>query len=366
MTQDSGFWPNVRLVWGVVKHTGPFPCPRLMLLMVAVLAAACRSTPVQVRGAVPESLGASAVVVQPFGFQWAEPDWRAVELSQRLVNVALAQTGDAALFFGPTELQVARPGEDGGNGLTRAVVAALASYGVRPDGLMVLRPSAEKRIQSGERELIDTEGYTVGQSATEVVMYVGRVEVLHPATQEVVLEVFGEATVNPYADILDDGADPAPELTRLMEELTREALRGLSSHLKPPRAPSPALATSLAWAPWDVLDMAAWRLKDSTELELPPVLQEAGQDPRSLRIQRLRFANPDADAALLETLAWRPGGLYVRAAPEGAKLSTGDLVLTLDGRPALPQTLARARLALVPVEARVQQPSGRIVPLVLP
>lgn len=348
-----------------MKHTALFHCPRLTLLMVAILAAACRSTPFQVRGAVPESLGASAVVVQPFGFQWAEPDWRAVELSQRLVNVALAQTGDAALFFGPTELQVARPGEDGGHGLTRAVVATLASYGVQPDGLMVLRPSAEKRIQSGERELIDTEGYTVGQSATEVVMYVGRVEVLHPATHEVVLEVFGEATVNPYADILDEGADPAPELTSLMEELTREALRGLSSHLKPRRAPSTALATSLAWAPWDVLDMAAWMPKDMTDLE-SPLRTEAGQDPQSLRMQRLRFANPDADAALLETLARRPGGLYVRAAPEGAKLSAGDLVLTLDGRPALPQTLARARLALVPVEARVQQPSGRIVPLVLP
>ncbi|WP_434348300.1 hypothetical protein ACN6A1_12175 [Myxococcus virescens] len=348
-----------------MKHTAPFPCPRLMLLMVAILAAGCRSTPFQVRGAVPESLGASAVVVQPFGFQWAEPDWRAVELSQRLVNVALAQTGDAALLFGPTELQVARLGEDGGHGLTRAVVATLASYGVRPDGLMVLRPSAEKRIQSGERELIDTAGYSVGQSATEVVMYVGRVEVLHPATHEVVLEVFGEATVNPYADILDEGADPAPALTSLMEELTREALRGLSSHLKPPRAPSPALATSLAWAPWDVLDVAAWMPKDMADLE-SPLHTDAGQDPRSLRMQRLRFANPDVDAALLETLARRPGGLYVRAALEGAKLSAGDLVLTLDGRPALPQTLARARLALVPVEARVQQPSGRIVPLVLP
>ncbi|WP_284667942.1 hypothetical protein [Myxococcus sp. SDU36] len=136
----------------------------------------------------------------------------------------LAQAGDAARFFGPTER----------------------------------RPSAEQRLQSGERELIDTESCAVGQRATEVVRYVGRVEVLNPATHAVVPEVFGEATVNPYADILEESADPAPELTRRME------------------------------------------------------------------------------------------------------------ALTLDGRPALPQPLARARLALVPVEARVQQPSGRIVPLVLP
>lgn len=333
-----------------MKHTAPFSCPRLALLLMALLAVAChgRGTPLQVRGAVPKAQDVSAVAVAPFEFRWDEPGWRVVALSQRLVGVALAQAGDRALFFGPTELQVTQAK---GNGLARDVVAALATYGVQPDGLMVLRPSAEQRIQSGERELIDTQGYTVGQSATEVVMYVGRVEVLHPATREVLLEVFGEATVNPYADIPEDSADPAPELTLLMEELTREALRGLSNHLKPPRAPSPAMATSLAWAPWDVLDGASGT---------------PDEEAQSLRKQRLRFANPDAEAALLETLARRPGGLYVRAAPEGAKLSAGDLVLTLDGRPALPQTFARARLALVPVEARVQQPSGRIVPLVLP
>ncbi|MFP2925493.1 hypothetical protein ACLESO_09795, partial [Pyxidicoccus sp. 3LG] len=52
--------------------------------------------------------------------------------------------------------------------------------------------------------------------------------------------------------------------------------------------------------------------------------------------------------------------------PAGAKLAAGDVLLSLDGRPALPQALARTRLAPVPVEARVQQASGRIVPLVLP
>ncbi len=336
-----------------MKHTAPFPCPRLALLLVAALALACRSTPHQVRGAVPESLGVSAVAVAPFDFRWAEPRWRAVELSQRLVGVALAQAGASAFFFGPTELHVQRRDDDVA-WPPRDAVAVLAALGVRPDGVMVLRPRAEKRVQSGERELIDTEGHTVGQSATEVVMYVGHVEVLHPATREVVLEVFGEATVNPYADILDEGADPAPELTRLMEDLTREALHGLSHQLKPPRAPSPAVATSLAWLPWDVLG-----------LETPLGAQDA-QDPQFLRMQRLRFANPDMEPAVLEALARKPGGLCVHAAPEGAKLAAGDCVLTLDGQPALPQSLARAMLAPVPVEARVQQPSGRIVPLVLP
>ncbi|WP_426753436.1 hypothetical protein [Myxococcus sp. Y35] len=334
-------------------HTAPIHRPHLALLLVAALALACRSTPYQVRSTLPETLGASAVIVAPFEFRWEEPGWRALELSQRLVGAGLAQAGDAALFFGPTELRVQRR-EDDGAWMPRDTVAVLASYGVRPDGALWLRPWAEKRVQSGERELIDTQGQSVGQSATEVVMYVGHVEVLHPATREVVLEVSGEATVNPYADILDEGADPAPELTGLMEALTREALRGVSGQLKPPRAPAPAVATSLAWAPWAVLDLEA------------TLAARDALDAQRLRMQRLRFANPDMDPAVLEALARGPGGLYVRAAPEGAKLSAGDWVLTLDGQPALPQTLARARLAPVPVEARVQQPSGRIVPLVLP
>ncbi|AKQ65067.1 hypothetical protein A176_001979 [Myxococcus hansupus] len=250
-----------------MKHTLLFHPSRLTLWLVAVLALACRSTPTPARGAVPAASGVSAVLIAPFGFQWEEPDWRALALSQRLVGVAQAQAGEAALFFGPTDVRVPRTGDAR---LTGDAVALLASRGVRPEDALLLRPWAERRGHAGERELMDTRGHSVGQRATEVVMYVGHVEVLHPATQDVVLEVFGEATMNPDADIIDEGADPTPELTLLMEELTREALRGLSSHGPPPRAP------------------------------------------------------------------------------------------------ARPPTLARARLAPVPVDARVQQPSGRIVPLVLP
>ena len=232
----------------------------------------------------------------------------------------------------------------------------LASDGARPEGALAPRPWAEQRVQAGERELMDTAGHSVGQRATEVVRYVGHVKRLHPATPDGALEAFGEATVNPSADIIDEGAHPAPEPTLRREALTREAHRGLSGHVKPPRAPaSPVVATSLAWAPGDALNLEAeLAAKDTLEARFP-------------RGQRLRFANPDMKPALLETLAHRPGGLYVRAAPPGERRSAGDLVATLlDGLPALPPTLSRARLAPVPVEARVQQPSGRIVPLVLP
>ena len=61
---------------------------------------------------IPPELTAHAVMVYPFGFRWPEPAWRSFELSQRLIDVALAEAGEQALFFGPSEFKVYRPQED--------------------------------------------------------------------------------------------------------------------------------------------------------------------------------------------------------------------------------------------------------------
>ncbi|MFP2928748.1 hypothetical protein ACLESO_26835, partial [Pyxidicoccus sp. 3LG] len=237
-----------------MNRTGPSHFfARVAPLLLAVTALACKGSSVQMKRSVPEDLGATAVIVYPFGFRWETPAWRSVELSQRLVDVALAEAGEQALFFGPTEVRVYRPDEDNAWAASDAV-SVLAPYGVRLDGALVLRPRAEKRVQAGQRELVDTQGRTVGQSASESVTYVGTVEVLHPATRQLVLEVSGETTVDPFAEVTDEGADPAPELTALMTELTREALKGLSGTLKPPRVP-PRPCTAVAWLPWEALEL---------------------------------------------------------------------------------------------------------------
>jgi len=124
--------------------------------------------------------------------------------------------------------------------------------------------------------------------------------------------VSGEAPAAPFAEVTDDGADLSPELTGLLEAVTREALKRLSGALQPPCAPAPHGATSVAWLPWET-----W--------ELGPTM--AGRDildAEVLRRQRLRFANPSLAPGLLDALARQPGGLYVREAPAGAKLAVGD------------------------------------------
>ncbi|MDY7229784.1 hypothetical protein [Hyalangium rubrum] len=320
------------------------------VLLLALAGPACRSTAYQTRGDIPSELSASAVMVYPFLFRWPEPAFRSFELSQRLIDVALAEAGESALFFGPSEFKVYRPEDDNAWAASNAVTR-LVPYGVRPEQALVLRAWAERRTQSGQGELLDAQGRTVGQSTVEETTYLGHVEVLHPSTRQRVLEVSGEAQADPFAERTDDGADPAPELTRLMEGLTREALHKLEDHLHAPREPSPALAT-VAFVPWGAFEytdearpshVGALALMDPLDAEL-------------LRQQRLRFANPTLEPAVLDRMIRFPAGLYVLSVPPEGALTPGDVILQVEGEPALPQVLARVRLAPAPVQAQVQRP----------
>jgi hypothetical protein len=62
-----------------------------------------------------------------------------------------------------------------------------------------------------------------------------------------------------------------------------------------------------------------------------------------------------------------PAGLYVREVEEPrGKLSVGDVISTVDGRPALPQTLERARFTRGTVTLRVHRDHGDWVELAYP
>jgi hypothetical protein len=314
---------------------------------------ACR-TPYRSQRAIPPELTAHAVVVYPFGFRWEQPAWRSVELSQRLLDEALATSADEALFFGPSEIRVYRPQDDNAWMASNAVVR-LASHGVRAEQGLVLRPWAERRVQSGLRELQDAQGRPAGVGNVEETTFVGHVEVLHPSSAQVIVEVSGEAVVDPFSERSDEGegADPTPELTRLMVGLTREALAALDGTLRPPRPPSPPLA-EVALLPWEALALAS-TLAPLDEL-----------DAEVVRQQRLRFANPTLGPEAVARLSRLPAGLYVLEAPEGAKLAPGEVVVSLEGAPALPQTLARVRFSPTPVQARVRLPTGDFTERLLP
>jgi hypothetical protein len=146
-----------------------------------------------------------------------------------------------------------------------------------------------------------------------------------------------------------------------MEGLTREALRQLDDHLRAPREPSPAPA-QVALVPWRAFEYA----DEGRPAHLGALALMDPLDAELLRQQRLRFANPALETALLDRMIRLPAGLYVLAAPEGGKLSPGDVILQLDGQPALPQVLERARLAPTPVQAQVRRAAGGDARILLP
>jgi len=340
-----------------VNRAGPLLLAALVLLALA--GAAC-SSGFKTQRDVPADLSASAVMVYPFLFRWPEPAYRSFELSQRLIDVALSEAGEQALFFGPSEFKLYRPEDDNAWAASTAVTL-LVPYGVRPEQALVLRPWAERRIQSAQGELLDAQGRPMGQSTVEETTYLGHVELVHPSTQRRVLEISGEVKADPFAERTDDGADPAPELTVLMEKLTRQALQAVDEHLHAPREPSPAPAR-VALIPWQAFEysdegrpshVGALALMDPLDAEL-------------LRQQRLRFANPAVETAVLDRMARFPSGLYVLSSPEGGKLAPGDVLLQFDGQPALPQVLARTRLAPTPVQVQVRKAVGGTSQILLP
>lgn len=331
--------------------------PPTLLRACAALAALCLFTASGCKGSeanvalAAPGVKASALVIYPFGFRWSEPAYRSFELSHRLIAVAVEQVGDSALVFGPPDFKVYRPEDNGW--ASNNLITLLPNLRLRPDQAVVLRPWAERRAASSRRELFDSKGKPIGAGAVEEITYLGHIELVHPSSRTVLVELSGEAKVDPFAPKVEDEADPTPELTGLMLSLTAKALEALRGNLVPPGKPRD-FGLTCAFNP-----QAALAYADEGRPPLEAMLAQADPlEAEILRVARVRFANPgmtDAQATLLSRL---PGGLYVRRLPPSSRLKPGDLITAIAGEPALPQTLQRARFSEGPVPIKVRRADG--------
>lgn len=307
----------------------------------------------------PQALELVGVFVYPFGFRWDEPAYRSFELSQRLTNVGVAEAGDVLSLWGPGEFRVMRADDDAAWVATTAL-PLLSQTGARPDQGIIVRPWAEQRVSSSLRETSDAKGRQAGAANAQETVYIGHVEIVHPASHEPLLEAEAQVKVDPFADPGPDADfDPAPALTALMERLMRESLAkvkvyaGRRTAQELPKAP-------LAYTPAAALHWSDGA-RPSSELELAKM--DAAQLDLFLQA-RARYLNPklsDLEAAKLMRL--HPG-LRVMA-PGFGQLSEGDLITTIDGQPAAPQVWARLRFS-PQVPARVKKPSGEVAEVMLP
>jgi hypothetical protein len=191
------------------------------------------------------------------------------------------------------------------------------------------------------------------------VTYIGHVELIHPSTRQVVVEEVGQVQVDPFADHTDD-PDPVPELTQLMKALTAEALAAVDDHLKARSEPLP-IDLKYELVPKEIYAYAEeGRPSLETELQKGDALEAD-----VVRLTRVRYANPKITDAEASKLLKLPGGLYVTKASPGSKVKPGDLIHLVDGQPALPQTLYRARFEKG-AAARVQRANGEVQELAFP
>jgi hypothetical protein len=286
-------------------------------------------------------LTVSAVVITPVRITGTEaPGWRRFELAQRQVDIGLRECGDRLAFFGPAEVQISRWEEPGWLGNTAVPLLARAALPV--DQAVLIRTTIEQRLASSTQEREDDKGRAKGGVASQETTWLINLELVHPSSRQIIAEFSAKVVIDPFAEPTgEEEFDAAPPMTRLLESLTKEALRVARR--------------------WEV-DRAAARDSGLT-LALSPAVTAAQPDAAAAQTDalqaeiwmqaRARFLSPWLTDDQAAKLARTAPSLSVMAGPSGLSVQPGDLILSIDGQPALPEVLARKRLAGVPVEVRV-------------
>jgi hypothetical protein len=210
-------------------------------------------------------------------------------------------------------------------------------------------------------EAADLKGKHKGGAMDEDTTWVARAEVVHPTTAQVLIEVSGQAHVDPFRDPEpDDDFDDASTMTHLVEKLTRRALKELRP-LAADRTPAPMPDLRLALTP---ASLVGFRADDPSGL-LAVARLDAAQAELFLQ-NRTRMLTPTISDAQAQKLAHERTGMLVIGSAGTPILSPGDFVETVDGKPAQPQALHRARWTTGGVTIRVRRPDGQALDLPFP
>lgn len=300
--------------------------------------------------------------VYPFGFRWAEPAYRSFELSQRLVELGVRTVGDRVAWYGPSEFIVKSP-RDNNAWLSTNALPILLQGGGQPETAIIVRPWAEEFRMQAAATAADTKDRLRAASMQSEVRYRGHIELVHPSTAEVLVELEGDALSRPFDadEMAEQDFDPAPALTHLMERLLVDALREAQPWLRGPSA-APGVDWVGGLTPVTSLGFAVEGQVGGSDFLAS--LDEI--DREVLGAARARFAMPGLSSDSAAAVAKMGQGFYVTAPCAGGRLSAGDLIVDLGGRPALPQVMARQRFSGAPTLATVVRPNGERTQVMLP
>jgi hypothetical protein len=300
----------------------------------------------------PQPLELTTVFVYPVALTGMEPNrGRVFELSQRTLDRAVNETGDRLVFFGPTEFKIIKP-EVENAWVASDAIPVLVQSGSRPDQGAVLRVAVERRLTSSSTQAESLKGQPRATSSNEETTWVVRTEVLHPSSSTTLIEVSGQVTVDPFAVPPPEAEwDPAPQLTKLVDATVSAAMRHLASHAAS-RPVGPAASIVGAATPASIRWFGA-----------------ADENAESLqgevtRQNRARLFAPTATDLQVAALAKGVAGTAVLKGD--GKLEPGDVVLSVDGVPALPHVLARVRFKGASAELEVKRVTGAMEHVIWP
>jgi len=287
---------------------------------------ACSTAPTRRAEPVPD-LRVSALVVEQVRASGGVGDDEVLALSSRVGLRAVSSASGRAQVWGPSEIHPLHPERT--DWTATDALGSIKAAGIPPTEVLLVRARLDRTSAEGRQEVAGRRGGAGVGSSAEWIARV-RVELIHPSSGHVVIESNAELRIDPFRT---DGDGPGPLLDRVLED----ALAGLDG--KWIHAPRPALD--------------AWRL-------LGPSPGPAGLDGELRRLAQLRMANPGLGEDEAARLMRRPPGVFIRAAEITTRLHAGDVVTAIDGAPATPESLDRARQGSRDVRLEVEPAGGSV------
>lgn len=275
---------------------------------------------------VPD-LRVTALVVERLRASGGVSDDEVLALSARLGLRAVSAASGRALVWGPTEIHPLHPERT--DWTATDALGSIKAAGVTPTEVLLLRARLDRTSAEGRQEVAGRGGGAgVGASAEWIDRV--RVEIIHPSSGRIVVESNSEVRVDPFRT---DGDGPGPLLDRVLDD----AVAGLEGRWAHPLRPA----------------VEAWRL-------LGPTLGAGGLEGEVRRLSQLRMANPGLEEDEAARLMRRPPGVFIRTAEITTRLHAGDVVTAIDGAPATPESLDRARQGTRDVRLEVEPASGSV------
>lgn len=247
-------------------------------------------------------------------------------LSARLGLRTVTTVSGRALIWGPSEIRLLHP--ERSDWTATDALTLVKAAGLTPAEVLLVRARLDRASAEGRQEVAGRSGGSAAGASAEWIDRV-RVELIQPSTSTIVVESSAEVRVDPFGSGIQG---PGP----LIDQVLDDAIGGLDARWG--RAPLPAL---------DV-----WTL-------LPPSFG-LGLDGEVRRLGQLRLANPGLGEDDAVRLMRRPPGVYVRQAEIITRLHSGDVVTAVDGVPASPQSVDRARQGTRQVRLDVEPATGAV------